>query len=187
MHPEPLPTLSELNARLEYDCLTGNLTWKPRSHATEPFARAAEIVRWNKRFAGRTAGTLARNGYTVLCIRDRQYKAHRVCYAIGAGADTASLRHIYIDHVNGDRSDNRIANLRAATTGDNNRNARLSARNKSGVVGVAIKRNGFEASISYNNVRYFIGRFSTVDDAAKARKDFEKKLGYHPNHGRAPT
>ena len=74
-----------------------------------------------------------------------------------------------IDHRNGDKLDNRRANLRVCTRGENLRNRRLRKDSKAGYKGVATRPNGrFSAAIAVNGVKHSLGGFGTAEEAARA-------------------
>jgi len=91
-----------------------------------------------------------------------------------------------IDHINGDRSDNRAKNLRSATRLENARNTKLKKNNKTGTMGVSqIKETGrWRARMSYRNKALHVGVYDTYEEAVIARREAERRMGYHPNHGR---
>lgn len=91
-----------------------------------------------------------------------------------------------IDHVNGDRLDNRICNLRAATNHENLKNRSLLRTNKSGVTGVYRESctNRWRASIDNHGKTIRLGRYHCIAHAARVRKEAERKYGFHENHGR---
>jgi hypothetical protein len=108
--------------------------------------------------------------------------AHRVIWAIVYGEWPEQ-----VDHINGNRADNRIANLRAATSASNSRNMARSRLNSSGVSGVRwnrVEQRWHVVICAAANQRKFIGQFKTFEDAVAARKEAEQQFGYHPNHGR---
>lgn len=82
-----------------------------------------------------------------------------------------------IDHINGDKTNNRKINLRTGTQGQNNINKGIKKNNKSGAVGVCwIKRtNKWQAYIGFNGKRIHLGYFDNFDNAIKARKEAENK------------
>jgi len=94
---KPLPPIDRLRALLDFDPDTGVLTW------TE--ARGGQQ-------RGQVAGGLEWSGYWRISVEGRKVLAHRVCYALGTGTDPYPYE---LDHINRDRGDNRLANLRPAT------------------------------------------------------------------------
>lgn len=82
-----------------------------------------------------------------------------------------------VDHINWDKSDNRKCNLRIATKTQNNINIKRKSNNTSGYTGVSVLRNGkFHSAISYGGIKYHLGTFDNIDDAAKVRHEAEKVL-----------
>jgi hypothetical protein len=163
----PLPDAEYLHKRLAYDPDTGRLLWKP-----------VASKRWNSRLAGKAAlDCICRYGYRVGRIDGRGVRSHRVIWKMMTGSDPAGE----IDHINGDRSDNRWRNLRCVTHSGNMRNSRLPSDNTSGVIGVswmAAKRK-WRATVMGKH----IGVFDTAEEAAAARERANVALSFHPNHG----
>ena len=91
-----------------------------------------------------------------------------------------------MDHINGNRRDNRIENLRVVTVAENNKNLKTFKTNKSGRMGVHFDKScrRWRAYIRYNGKRRHIGLYGSFEEASKARAKAEIKYGYHPNHGR---
>ena len=91
-----------------------------------------------------------------------------------------------VDHINHDRTDNRIENLRLVNANENGKNQKASVRNKSGVVGVSWKKskNKWHSQIMVNGKQIHLGFFDNIDEAKKARIDAERKYGFHENHGK---
>lgn len=122
-----------------------------------------------------THGIVARarkgNGYIGLNVGNRSYYAHRVAWMFVHGRWPASD----IDHINRDKSDNRIANLREATRSENQRNHPLSVTNTSGHKGVRMnKRRGvWVAYIRINTKQTHLGSFASLGDAVAARRKAE--------------
>ena len=90
-----------------------------------------------------------------------------------------------IDHRDQDKDNNRFDNLRDVTRQVNSRNHRIQNRNKTGVTGVfyEAKRRKYRASIRVNYKTIHLGRFDSIEDAAKARAAANLKYGFSPNHG----
>ena len=159
-------TLREL---LDYDPETGVFRRRVRSS--------------NRINVGDVAGSANGDGYLKIRILGRHYRAHRLAWLYAYGEWPVGQ----IDHINGRRDDNRIENLRDVNHCENTRNAKIKSNNKTGVLGVYwYKRNNkFYAQIRGEGRQIFIGSFDTLDAAAFARKEAERKYGYHSNHGRS--
>ena len=161
-------TQSELKGMFSYDAETGY------------FKRLSCI---STRFkTGSIAGGKNFNGYIIITIKGKRHRAHRLVwlYCYGVFPDD------YIDHINGDKEDNRLMNLRNVTNKDNGKNQKLSKTNSSGVTGVCWHNRDkkWVAQIRVNDKNKYLGGFSDVGDAIKAREIANVEYGYHPNHGR---
>lgn len=168
---------AELCQLLEYE--EGRLVWRPRSR--ELFADLRSYRTWNARFAGKEAFTAHHSeGYRVGRIQGRTYFAHRVIWTMHCGEPDGE-----IDHINGDRADNRLANLRLVSRDENRRNVKRQANNKSGAVGVYARGEKWAASIQCDKRIHSLGTFDTFEQALAARRKAEAELGFHPNHGRS--
>jgi|SRR3972149_10393518 len=97
--------------------------------------------------------------------RNKAIYMHRVIFGIAQGKD--------IDHINGDRLDNRKSNLRLATDSQNQANSRIRVDNTSGYKGVAkcTNKKKWFAQIQVNKKQIFLGRFSDIKDAVLAYND----------------
>lgn len=184
MREIPIETLRQL---LRYEPETGKLYWleRPVEMFTGNWNKTAEQLCswWNHRFAGQEALT-ATGVYG--CRAGRIFRqtayAHRVALALTNGEWPSS-----VDHINGDRSDNRIANLRVVDHQTNMQNKKVYRTSVSGQHGVVPYRHGkWQAYITVNKKRRHIGYFSNLQDAIAARKAAEAECGaFHANHGRA--
>lgn len=97
----------------------------------------------NKIKNGSVAGCLSKHGYFQIKINKSIYKVHRIVYYIHSHDFDQSL---VVDHLDGNRQNNSINNLRLCTTSENCRNTKKSARNSSGIVGISLENNnGYEA------------------------------------------
>lgn len=174
----PLPDQPLLLRLLDYNSETGELTWRTRS--PEMFKDNARwtaeenCARWNTRYAGRPAFTALNGGYPYGAISGQCYMAHRVIWKMVHGQDPEEL-----DHRDGQRQNNRLANLREVTAQQNATNRRLSPRNTSGFSGVSRTRAGkWRAYIHKDGRQTQLGEFASVAQAALARKEAEASLGY---------
>ena len=81
-----------------------------------------------------------------------------------------------VDHINGDKWDNRKCNLRIVTHADNMKNRKLDKRNKSGYTGVKETKTGTWNAQIYCDGKYInLGTYKTKEEAVKARKSGEEK------------
>lgn len=171
---------------LRYDPETGDLIWRPRPASMfEGKRRPAPVLAaiWNTRYAGKIAGSRDREGYLDVKLFDRHYLAHRLAWVIYHG----KWPDEQIDHISGDRHDNRITNLRCATALQNSRNRKRPSNNTSGHTGVSWNKKcgAWGAHITHKRRAINLGLFQDIDDALSARKKAESDLGFHSNHGRA--
>lgn len=186
MAERPLPTPEQLRQLLSYDPVSGKLYWKERGpelfKSKNPKRQAAGHQRWNARFSGQEAMIgIDAHGYYQGTIFGHYLKAHRVIYALVKGHWPSGE----IDHVNGNRRDNRARNLREVSHKENLRNCHKSVRNKSGVTGVSWNKvhQKWQASITINGKLKALGAFKNKGDAIQARRDAEAKAGFGPTHG----
>ena len=91
-----------------------------------------------------------------------------------------------IDHINHVRDDNRLVNLRFATQGENLKNQSVSSKSTSGVTGVYFSksRNKFIAQIKVNRQVHYLGCYNTLEGAAEARRQADRKFKFNNNHGK---
>lgn len=162
--------VSELESRLRYDPETGFIYWRE-----------------GERRAGNRAFTYkSKRGYLVTTFRGRDgettLSAHRVAWALHYGEWPSGQ----IDHINGDRTDNRIVNLRDVVNAENAKNSAMNSNNTSGVNGVYLHRQTGKwcAQINAFGKTVGLGLFKEMADAIIARKAAERVLGYSKNHGR---
>ena len=141
--------------------------------------------RWRKHRASKhknsgSTGYYDNAGYLMIGIDGRPYGAHRLAWLYMYGYLPSM-----IDHINGDRSDNRIDNLREVSGTLNHRNIALRRDNKSGYHGIRKTKQGtYAVQIYLDGKRKELGTFKTLDDAIVIRKQAERKHGFHINHGR---
>lgn len=179
-------TAEDARELLRYEAESGQLFWKRRSEKwfsnTDKRTAAHSAKLWNRNFAGKEALTAISEGYRNGRILNRKYFAHRVIWLITYG----ELPEGHIDHQNGIRSDNRLANLRCVTRSENQRNMKRPVHNTSGVCGVYWdqKKQKWFAAIGVDGSHKFLGYFDCKKEASACRKTAEIKFGFHENHGR---
>jgi hypothetical protein len=194
MANKTLPTPEQLRQLLCYDPATGDLTWKERDTAffKDGIKTAIHNCRvWNNNFSGKSAGSYTSGtGYGEITILRHALLIHRVVWAYYYGEWPERWEHI--DHINHDRADNRICNLRLVTRQDNQRNLSIRSDNSTGVSGVRFDKRPNRSKpwivrMRHNGKAVHVGCFATLEDATKARNAFAQSAGYHENHGLPPT
>lgn len=171
---------------LSYDPETGRFFYRERPvELFKDGKQSAEHNRtaWNSKMAGKEAFLYLRNdGYLSGYIYGMRWMSQRVAWAIYYGMWPNGI----IDHINGKKTDNRIINLRDVDHAANGKNMSTRPTNVAGYIGVTKdKSRGCWRARIYNGKRdVFLGRFKNVDDAIAARKEANRRLGYHENHGR---
>lgn len=181
-----LPDIDYLKSILTYNPETGLLHWLERS--PEMFEMLTDRSRdhaaaiWNSANANKEAlRAINRQGYKVGNINGSMFRSHRVAYAMHFGFDPANQ----IDHINGNRVDNRISNLRLVTNAENARNQKLRSTNTSGYNGVyfckVMQSWAARATIDGKNVT--LGYYETPEAASVRRQEFNVEVGFHENHG----
>jgi hypothetical protein len=167
-----------LNDLLSYDPLTGKVHWKYRDQ--RHFKSQWAYLVWNQLYAGEEITYKNPNGYFVTSIMGKKYLLHRLIWLLNYGKWPDS-----VDHINGVRDDNRLANLRSVSHQDNMRNTRKVSANKSGYTGVYqhTQSNKWVAQISVGNKTKYLGSFNTKEEALTCRKKAEEMYNFHDNHG----
>lgn len=167
MAARELPTPEALRKLLKYEPETGKFYWKCGNRA------------WKQAFT-----YINKLGYHVSNFNGYVVLGHRAAWAVHYG-EWPNV----IDHINGDKTDNSILNLRNVTQAENTRNRAMDRRNKTGHIGVSYDdvRKKFTAYISRNGKRVSLGRFDALEDARSAREAAALAAGYPETHGRAKT
>jgi hypothetical protein len=139
-------TQQQLKSVLDYDPETGAFLWKRRK---------------DNRHGGQQAGTLCKDGYVAIRCFNKTWRAHWLAWFYVRGVMPKE-----VDHINLNRSDNRIANLRLCTRAQNHQNTLPSKRNTSGFKGVSLHNSGlWRTNIKVGNQK-FQRYFKTKEEAA---------------------
>ena len=144
---KPRVTAERLWQVLDYAPETGLFYWRVRSGRASP---------------GKQAGTWSGKGYREIVIDNTSYRAHRLAWLHVTGEHPREE----IDHRNGDRGDNSIANLRECSRAENNRN--VATRSAAGFKGVDRRGSRWVAQINFNGKKFYLGIFASVEAAAEA-------------------
>jgi hypothetical protein len=158
----PLPPATAIRAAFDYNPETGILSWKKRPGIDKP----ANV--FNAEFAGKPTGCPNGCGYLRVLWNKKHYVAHRLAWVHFYGSEPTRA----VDHINGNRADNRIANLREANDSQNMVNARNRPMNKTGFRGVTLRRDGrFYAGTRIKGASVSFGYHNTASEAARAYED----------------
>lgn len=162
---------AELRRILVYHPETGLFVWRARSDRDHS---------WNMQRVGETAGAKSGKGYLYINLETKLHLAHRLAWLYMTGAFPAG----HIDHINGDKMDNRWANLRLATAAQNGANVGLRSTNKSGVKGISwdARHKCWYAKITINLKQINLGYFKTLEEATAARRLAEAE--HHGDYAR---
>lgn len=145
-------TQERLKAVIHYDATTGIFRWR--------YSVANRVKPWD------VAGVTDADGYHRIRINGRAYLSHRLAWLYVYG----SFPSIGLDHMNRNKQDNRINNLREATKAENAQNVSKRKDNTSGLVGVHFHKANRKwiAYISVNKQRKHLGVFDSAEDAHEA-------------------
>jgi len=162
-----------------FEYVDGDLFWKvrPRHH----FKSKRSQTRVNNIHAGNAAGRVFGDGYRQVYVNGCGYLAHRIVWLMATGSEPKGN----IDHINGNRSDNRVENLRDVPQSDNQKNRGISSNNTSGVSGVYYEkaRKKWKATVYAGGKRAVQKRFNTLDDASEFVQFVRSELGFSDRHG----
>jgi hypothetical protein len=122
--------------------------------------------------AGRKAGVFDNFKYVLITINRKIYKAHHIVWIFHYGYKPKML-----DHIDGNRSNNKISNLREATNAQNQFNRKINSNSKSGVRGVTWckKSKKWKAQCGLNGEYHYFGVFDNVLDAKKVVQEFQQR------------
>lgn len=170
----------------DYCAETGSLIWGDRRDVSD-FRTVRGYNVWKSQCVGKLAGGKS-SGYRVVGTSRGKALTHRIIWLINKGRWPEGV----IDHIDGDPTNNRIENLRDVTQIQNLKNARMKSNNSSGFNGISWckARDKWLASGSYKdeNGKYrtvSIGGFYEIEDAVKARLDWEESVGgFTDRHGK---
>jgi len=145
-------TLARLRELLDYNPESGAFRWRKRPNS-----------RTN---TGELAGSISRSGHRRIAIDGCRYQAHQLAWLLVHGVWPSGK----LDHANGNPDDNRIGNLRPATTSQNMQNSRRFATNSSGYKGVSFCRQTglWRAKIVVGGCAVHLGRFRSAERAHAA-------------------
>ena len=123
------------------------------------------------------------NGYYRTSVYRRLYLVHRLIFIYMTGRQPKKT-----DHINGNKQDNRWANLRDVDQASNMLNMGLRYNSITGEIGISRNRQGkYVVLMQRDGQQRYGGRFPTLEEAIAARNRVASELGFHPNHGARPS
>ena len=140
-----------------YDKLTGVLSYKVRVN--------------NNSRVGRELGSITAKGYRRASVKGTPYMVHRLIYLYLKGYMPEQ-----VDHINGDREDNRWSNLREATNGENGRNRKTPENTTTGIKGLSHRedRQEYVGNVNYEGQRYTRSRTYTLENKEEVKQEVIK-------------
>lgn len=160
-------TQEYLVKKFDYDSITGEFTFKECSH---------------KHRIGTRAGCIHHSGYRFINLFGKGYAEHRLAWIYMFGKIPTEM----IDHIDGNKSNNCISNLRCATRSNNTANATLRKDSTSGVKGVNwhTVTGKWMCRVQSNKLRIILGYFDTIEAAELAAKNYRESVHKEfTNHG----
>lgn len=151
-----------------FDYIDGVLYWKRKPSKSLPI--------------GIKAGCNDKDGYLMVSLDNKIYKVHRLIFMMFHG-----YFPLVVDHIDGNKQNNKIENLRGCTKAENSWNSKKHFDNKSGVKGVYFhkKSNKWMARCTANKKTNYLGLFDSLNDAEKAVQNFRVNLHKQfYNHGK---
>lgn len=166
-----------LRSLVDYDPITGILRWKRRGpeHFSNGLPRNANA--WNSKYAGAQVGRVLAQGYMQTMIMQERVMVHRLAWMLYHGKRLPDGAQI--DHVNGNKADNRIENLRICTPSQNQSNA--AKKHTSLLRGAHFHKATGKWQTS---LKIHLGTYDSADEAAAAFESVAKRLQedfYLPN------
>lgn len=175
--------MSELNCDsirelVEYEHTTGVFKWRHRSRKW--FKNYGSFKAWNSKFPGSVAGGFDGHGHREVRILGVSYRAHRLAWAYMTGRWPDGQ----IDHINGDRADNRFQNLRVVDNRQNGMNCGMNRLNTSGFKGVTWNksRRKWQAGVTIYGQYKYIGLFECPKEAHDAYAVAASRAGFTDRH-----
>lgn len=173
-----IPNQTELERAFSYHQDSGKLYRKRKDVSSAKNVSFCKM--WNSRYADKEAGTNFQ-GYVSVHLNGKIYLAHRIIWVMNKGEIPNGF---IVDHIDGDRANNRLSNLRLATQKANLRNQGKNAGNSSGVPGVywVGRVNRWRAMCKTDRKIHHLGYFEEKRDAIEAAANFRRSNGFTERH-----
>jgi hypothetical protein len=146
-----------------------------QAHANELFryedGKLLRRIQRGSREVDKPVGSPCTDGRLQVKIATKMYYVHRLIYLMHHGEVPE-----FVDHADGDHTNNRIENLRPASRAENNRNAKLRKDNKYGVKGVALHKGRWIARLRVDGKAVHVGSYGSMEAAAAAVSEARERL-----------
>lgn len=157
-----------LRKLVDYDMVTGLFTWRHR-----PTAR----LEWNTRYAGTAICCPAKSGYLMLGFSADGVKANYLLHRAAFAYVTGDWPTLYVDHINGIRTDNRWDNLRQVNCRENHMNVhKIKSPCRFKGVWQHPDTGRFRATIRFHGKNYYLGYHADAETAARAYDDAAQEM-----------
>ena len=160
-------TYDYANYLFKYDPETGNLY--KRINGTD-------------NFRSKPSGTKTKTGYVQIGVDGKLYLAHRIIMLL---VNKSLSDESQVDHIDHNRLNNKLNNLRVVSQSGNMRNCGKRSDSSTGITGVVYHKRArkYMSYISIGGRKMHLGLFNTLEDATRARVRANLQYGYHENHG----
>ncbi len=158
-------TKARLRELMSYDPRKGELRWIVLPHKSASNIKVGDVVGYIR----------PEDGYRIIVVGGRKYMAHRLIWLYVHGRWPASQ----IDHVNGDKSDNRLVNLREATNGQNKANSNIRRNNTlTGYTGVTVhgETGKYRVRAQFNGKMRSFGLYESLEKAVEVRRQAAREV-----------
>lgn len=163
-----LPSVEQLERFIRYNSETGIFTRISFNHD-----KMKDLI-------NKPTGNRSSNGYIYVVVNNVVYSAHKLAWYMYYGY----YPDFYLDHYDGDKTNNAISNIRPSTPSQNQKNRGKNRNNSSGSNGVYLQSNGkWRVRVKMNGRLLSLGTYCTYSEACKVRKDYDKLNGFSINHG----
>lgn len=173
--PKPLPDAVILEQLFDYDAASGVLFWRERPR--DMFGSNMQFHRWNGAYAGKPAGRVTASGYRSVKVQGEAFQAHRIIWKLATGQEPGE-----IDHINRDKLDNRLSNLREASRSVNMKNKGRHPKNTSGHKHIVwfprLKKWMVQLSVPGKGQRQ-LAYCDTIEEALMERERLYSEMAYY--------
>lgn len=168
-----------VNSLMEYNEVTGKAFWKVRGCGL--FNSSRIWACWNSRYAEKEIGCVDKDtGYIKFAIGNKTYYLHQIIWILRFGHKPK-----FIDHIDHNKTNNRLVNLREVERVGNATNMPKRQDNTSGRVGVWRQRKKWVGEICIGGITTKSIPFLSYAEACEWRSMMERSLSFHENHGNA--